>query len=48
MREPLPVLINDRPPLEPDHFHLGAARQMALDALREYLRWKSPPGTADG
>ena len=25
-------------------FHLGTARQMALDALREYLR-KSLPGT---
>ena len=46
MPEQLPVLQNDRA-LEPD-FHLGTARQMALDALREYLRWKALPGRKDG
>ena len=46
MPEQLPVLQNDQT-LEPD-FHLGTARQMALDALREYLRWKSLPGRKDG
>jgi hypothetical protein len=46
MPEQLPVLQNNQT-LEPV-FHLGTARQMALDALREYLRWKALPGRKDG
>ena len=37
-----------KPPLpKPDGFHMGTARQMALDALRTWQEQMTMPGTAD-